>query len=179
MAVKFPSIVAVHANFLVRAITAKHSSDDELRAAHLIERIEKAKSQLIIPMPALAEFLVLADIASLGILQQLERKSCIRAAPFDRAAAHECAQMDAAALARPDGKKDGLNSSWQKIKIDRQIVAIAKACGAKLIITSDKDIQANARRVGIEALAVAQLHLPDSARQGNLKLVKSSGKSKS
>lgn len=57
-------------------------------------------------------------------------------APFDRAAAFECAQLDRAALGTND-KKDGLSTSWQKIKIDRQIVATGKAHGASLVISGD------------------------------------------
>ena len=69
------------------------------------------------------------------------------------------------------GKKDGVEAQWQKIKIDRQIVAIAKARGALLIVSRDDGVRSNAMRVGIQALTVQELELPESARQGKLELV--------
>lgn len=171
MPVKLPSVVAVDANFLVQALSGKRTTDDYHRASHLLARIEKTRGQLIVPMPALAEYLVLADAASLPILDQLERKAFVRAAPFDRPAATECSQMDAAALGRGD-KKDGAPESWQKVKIDRQVVAIAKATGAELIITSDVGVRTSAMRVGIPSLAVSELSLPPEVMQGKLRLVK-------
>ncbi len=69
------------------------------------------------------------------------------------------------------GKKDGVQAQWQKIKIDRQIVAIAKSRGAQLIVSSDDGVRSNALRVGIQALTLQELELPESAKQGKLELV--------
>jgi len=166
-----PRLVLVDANFLVRAISKKKPGDDEHKALHLLERVEKARGQIVIPTAALAEYLVLADAASLPLLDQLERKACIRLVPFDRAAAYECANLDAAAKGRGD-KKDGSSSCWQKIKVDRQIVAIAKASGVGLIVSDDQDVHSNASRVGIRATTITALPLPDRLRQGTLRLSK-------
>ena len=115
-------------------------------------------------MPAIAEYLVKADQAALKTLYALEKKSYIFAAPFDRKAAIECALLDGAAMGKGD-KKDGSSEPWQKIKIDRQIIAIGRAHNVSLIISSDKNLKANADRVAIPCLEIDDLELPDSSKQ--------------
>jgi predicted nucleic acid-binding protein len=177
-----PSKLAVDANFLVALVDPELNPDDRARIDHLLARVDKAKSLIVIPMPALAEFLVGADQAGIEVMNKLERKAFIDLAPFDRAAAFECAQLDRAAIGggalaakqgrnNGSGKKDGVDAHWQKIKIDRQIVAIAKARGALLIVSRDDGVRSNALRVGIQALTVQELELPESAKQGKLELV--------
>jgi len=161
--------VAVDANFLICAINSKQDSDDHRRAVYLLERLEKGRGKLIIPMPSFAEYLVRADVAGVEIANGFERKSFVQVAPFDRAAAFECAQMDAAALGRGD-KRDGSSESWQRVKVDRQIVAIAKSLGAELIVTSDGGVRACALRVGMNSISIQELPFPDQLRQGALKL---------
>ena len=121
-------------------------------------------------MPAVAEYLTGADDAALDTFTKLERKAFIIVAPFDRAAAFECALIDRAALLRGD-KKDGVDAPWQKIKIDRQIVATGKAHGATLVISDDGGVRKNAARIKIAAKSISELDLPDSARQADLDLV--------
>lgn len=164
-------MVAVDTNFLVLAIRPKHVTDDEHRARHLIECIKKKRARLVIPMQALAEYLVKTDIASQTILEQMERKAFVVAAPFDRMSATECSQLNAAAIGRGD-KKDGAERDWQRIKVDRQIVAVAKANGAGMLVSNDKGVRNNAMRVGIHAVRIEELPLPDDIRQGKLRLVK-------
>ena len=102
-------------------------------------------------------------------MNELERKKHFLIAPFDRAAAFECALLDRAALGAGD-KKDGAIDPWQKVKIDRQIVAIGKANGARLVISGDAAVRSNAIRIGMDARTVHDLELPQSARQGKLAL---------
>lgn len=169
-----PDKVAVDANFLVKGLDRKRKNQWE-RAQYLLERLQKKRGQLIIPMPALAEYLVMADLAAARLMEELERKAFVRPEPFDRKAAQECSQLDAAALGRKD-KKDGLKEHWQKIKIDRQNVAIAKACGAGMIVSDDEGVIANALRVGIRAVKLADLPISPDSMQGRLPLKK--GRSK-
>lgn len=171
MPAKLPAIVAVDANFLVLVLAPRRKTDEEHKAWHLLERLEKARGKLFIPMPALAEYLVRAEAASLPLLEHLEKKVFVEPADFDRAAAFECAQMDAAALGRGD-KKDGARESWQKVKIDRQIVAIAKARGAGLIVTTDSNVRNNASRIGMSAMSPSELSFPPDLVQGRLPLKK-------
>lgn len=159
---QIPKVVALDANALV--CLCEHDGDRRVKLDYLVERLEKQKGTLQIPAPALSEYLVNANQAGLAIVQALERKAGIEVAAFDTVAAYECAQLNAAAQGRGD-KRDGNSQAWQKIKIDRQIVAIAKARGAKLIISDDEGVKEAAARVGISVLKVDELEFPDSARQ--------------
>lgn len=162
--------ILVDANFLVAYVHPKTSDEDRARIEHLFSLAEKAKSRIIIPMPAVAEYLVGADTAGIESFNRLERKSFVFIAPFDRASAFECALLDRAALGSGD-KKDGSLAPWQKVKVDRQIVAIGKACGATLLISADDGVRNNALRVGMAAKSVQELELPESAKQAKLELV--------
>jgi rRNA-processing protein FCF1 len=167
IALSFPNVILVDANFLIAHANPKTTFEDRAKIDYFLESAEKAKAKIIIPMPAIAEYLVGADEAALDTLNALEKKAYILCAPFDRAAAYECALLDRGALGAGD-KKDGKIEPWQKIKIDRQIVAIAKANSAKLIITLDTGVQSNAKRVGIPAIDIKSLELPEKAKQRTL-----------
>lgn len=160
-----PVVVAVDANVLV--CSCENDGERKEKVLNLLAQIDKRKGRLIIPTPAIAEFLVNAEQAGLGVLDALQKKSSVYVANFDLSAAHECALMDAAALGRKD-KRDGMDQAWQKVKFDRQIVAIAKANGAKLIVSDDAGVRANAVRVGIRAMSIDELPIPDHARQVKL-----------
>lgn len=121
-------------------------------------------------MPVVAEYLVLADDAGIETFNKLERKAFIVLAPFDRVAAFECAAIDRAIRLNGD-KKYGSDAPWQKIKVDRQNLAIGRARGATLVISGDGDVRKTALRIGIAAKTIAELNLPDSARQAALDLV--------
>ena len=60
----------------------------------------------------------------------------------------------------PGGKKLGLDATWQKVKIDWQIAAIAKIGGAAIIYTTDSDLSTIAAAFAVETAHVADLELP-------------------
>ena len=162
-----PKVIVVDANFIIAYCSSKTNSDDRARIEHFIERVEKAKAKVVFPMVAIAEFLVGADLAGVEFLNTMDRKAHIHMADFNRAAAFELAQIDRAAIGSGD-KKDESEEPWQKIKTDRQIVAIGKAQGAQLVISNDKNVRNNALRVNIQAMKIQDLTLPESARQMHL-----------
>lgn len=157
-----PLIVALDCNVLI-CLCGKNA-ELLVKVNHLLDTITKAKGKVIIPTPAIAEFLVHADRASLALIDQLQRQAAVRVADFDLASAYEHSLIDGSARSRGD-KRDGVNEPWQKVKFDRQIVAIAKTNGAKLIVSDDASVRANAARVGIRSTSVDDLPIPDSARQ--------------
>ncbi|MBT9527086.1 MAG: PIN domain-containing protein [Rhizobacter sp.] len=176
--------VAVDTNFLVALLDDKLNADDRARLDDFIAKIEKGKGKLIVPMPVLAEFLAGADHAGLEHADALERRAYVEIAPFDRKSATECALLESAAFGRAAvakekgedasaAKKDSKTASRQKVKVDRQIVAIAKAFGAKTIISNDGDVRTHALRAGISHLYLRDLPLPPSAAQGKLDLAPS------
>lgn len=173
--------MAVDTNFLVALVKLDLSVDDRARINGFIEDMDKRKGQLVIPMPVLAEFLAGADQAGLEYVDKLERKAYVEVAAFDRKAATECALLEAASFGRANyaasnggdpaaAKRDGGTGTRQKVKVDRQIVAIAKACGVKAIISEDDGVRAAALRAGIKHLTIQDLALPESARQQHLPL---------
>ncbi len=162
-----PKVIVVDANFMVAYCTATTPADDRARIENFIENAEKAKSKIVFPMVAVAEFLVGADLAGIEFLNTLDKKACILMADFNRAAAYELAQIDRAAKGAGD-KKDESDEHWQKIKVDRQLVATGKSLGATLIISNDKNVRNNALRIGMESTRIQDLELPESARQMHL-----------
>lgn len=165
--ISLPKRILVDANFLVALVSKQTSEEGLLRISHFIAEIERQRCTLVVPMPALAEYLVGADVAGLESLNVFERKTHVLLSSFDRTAAYECANLDSAALGRGD-KKDGADAAWQKIKVDRQIVAIGKANGAQLVISQDKGVRTTALRVGMQCISIEELPLPPGAAQQKL-----------
>lgn len=137
----------------------------------LVEKLQKAKTRIIIPTPALSEALVRAGRdGSLQLVEYLNRYAIFRIEPFDTRAAIEVAAMTRTALAGKGGKKGGSGSVWAKIKYDRQIVGIGKVCGATEIYSDDGDIESMAKLANIKVIKLGDLPLPEEDRQGQLQL---------
>lgn len=162
-----PKVIVVDANFIVAYCSSKTPADDRARINYFIERAEKAKSKIIFPMVCIAEFLVGAELAGIEFLKTLEKKSCVVMADFNMTAAYELSLIDRAAMGAGD-KKDESEEAWQKIKIDRQLVATGKSLGAKLIISNDKGVRNNALRVGMDAMRIQELELSEIDKQMSL-----------
>lgn len=65
-------------------------------------------------------------------------------------------------------KKGGADSApWQKVKFDRQIVAIAKVHGVATIYSDDLDIKKHGRDCGLQVLGSEDLAVKPGA-QGDL-----------
>ncbi len=112
-----------------------HATGDPIRKArerveYLIQRLSDDNQKVVIPTPALSEVLVYAGPAQAEWLGHLNSRSCFRIAGFDQRAAIEAAIAIREAIAAGDKKGGNTDASWQKCKIDRQIVAIAKVEGA-------------------------------------------------
>jgi hypothetical protein len=136
----------------------------------LVEKLQKAPEKIIIPTPALSEALVRAGRdGSTQIVEYLNKYAVFRIEAFDTRAAIEVAAMTRTAL--DTGKKRGdSNATWAKVKYDRQIVAIAKVCGATEIYSDDDDVEAIAKSVNIKVIGLHALPLPEKDRQGTLQL---------
>ena len=98
------------------------------RIDHLVARLEQNRTKIIIPTPVLSEILVRAGTAGPDYLAQINAKAVFRTVAFDERAAVEVAAMTRKALDASD-KRGGVDGTWNKIKYDRQIVAIAKVEG--------------------------------------------------
>lgn len=141
--------------------TGEEVSRAKDRIEHLIAQLDREKATLIVPTPALSEVLVVAEDAGPAMLDRISRSSRIRVADFDSRAAVEVAAMTREALRQGD-KFDGSDSPWQKVKIDRQIIAIARVNGASKIYSDDKNLAKFAERIGITVVPLRALPLPEA-----------------
>lgn len=164
-------ICTLDANALILWVDKKTDDITVARLELLFEKIAKARGKLIVPTPSLAEALVHTQEATSAWVDAMSRKSAFLVAPFDFKAAMECAFIDR--LARVQGhKKAGAvkTEPWQKIKVDRQIAAIAKVHQTDLLITGDVNLQTVCRTIGIGTSDVSDLEAPQSALQRRLEL---------
>ena len=103
------------------------------RTRRFIRYLERKKEQVMVPTPALAEYLQhFDDEARSEQLARLQRRFVLPA--FDLLAAHLAAQMARKMMRKP---RDG-GVPRQALKVDVQIVATAVVHGAKTIYTGDR-----------------------------------------
>lgn len=141
----------------------------------LVEQLHQNRETIIIPTPVLSEVLVVTGPEGLEYVYILQKASVFRIEPFDTRAAIELAELTRTALKSGD-KKSGIDASWEKIKLDRQIVAIAKVSGATTIYTNDRRLANAATRAGLTVIGVHELPLPPEERQADLiKLLEEQG----
>jgi len=141
--------------------TGKPVEFAQKRIASLIEELHKEGVRIVIPTPALAEFLVIVGDGGSDYLARIDRSSQFEVAPYDERAAVETAVALKAAISAGDKRSGLANTPWQKLKLDRQIVAIAKSRGIRVIYSTDHDVAILARQSGIEMRHVADLPIPE------------------
>lgn len=141
---------------------APHSVENaKEKIEFLISDLHGRGERVLVPTPVLAEVLVKAGAARNDIVQTVSKSSNFLIAPFDLRAALELSLMTDAALSRGD-KRDGIEESWHKITLDRQIIAIAKVNGATAIYSDDTGIHAVANRENLVPYSVADIKIPEA-----------------
>jgi len=131
----------------------------EDRIEKLLEDLDSEDERIILPTPALCEFLVLAGKDGPAYLDKIRDLKTIQIKPFDEMAAVELAAIEQEA--RSAGNKRGDSTApWAKVKFDRQIVAVAKVNGAKRIYSDDEDVIKFATKAGLEVISTWTLPLP-------------------
>lgn len=133
------------------------------RMEHLVKDLSQKGEKILIPDPSLSEFLVTAVFAGASIqdyLAIIQKAQHFITRPFGVRAAVEVAERLATALKSGDKREGEKAEPWQKLKYDRQIVAISLVEGASEIYTADKDVYNQALRWGIKAIHLADLPVP-------------------
>lgn len=120
-----------------------------------------AGDTLLVPTPVLAELLVLAGDQGPGLFASLQTLAKVKLAAFDERAAIEIAMMTREAKAAGD-KRSGSEQPWQKVKFDRQIIAIARVHGAARILADDAGLLSFAKLLAMDTLSSWELALPPS-----------------
>jgi len=131
------------------------------RIESLLQQLDEEEERILVPMPVLAEFLILAGNDGPEYLERLGQAKTFVLAPFDEKAAIELAAMELEDRARGD-KRGGVKAPWQKIKVDRQVVAIARVYNAHTLYVDDQDAKSLARRAGMRVVSSWELYLPPS-----------------
>jgi predicted nucleic acid-binding protein len=135
------------------------------RVRFLVETLRDNRETVIIPAPVLSEFLVFAGKDAPSYPLKIRESSVLRIEPFDERAAVELADMEITARSRGEKRGSASGSQWQKVKFDRQIVAIAKVHGASAIYSDDPDIAAHGKDSGVSVLGSADLPLPPAQQK--------------
>ncbi|MEO8154380.1 MAG: PIN domain-containing protein [Rhizobacter sp.] len=156
--------VVFDASVLIDLFNSKLKGDRRLKLDYLIATLAKQRTRVLIPTPALAEFLVKDGKAREAHLQELNRRARFSIEPFDQKAAVECALLLEEAWARGQQVK----VTHTKFKFDWQIVAIAASRNATAIYSDDPDIARAAARVKIPVHTTDALPIPASALQSGL-----------
>jgi len=133
----------------------------------LVKNLAQWDEIILIPTPVIAEVLVVTGNEGLRYVSILQKSRVFRIEGFDARAAIELAEMTRTALAAGD-KFSGIDAPWQKLKIDRQIVAIARVAGARRLYTNDKNLRSVAERAGLGVVGVHELELPAEDPQSDL-----------
>lgn len=147
--------------------TGQPVSEAGRRFQFLQSQIEKSGGTILIPTPALAEVLVSIGDGAPEILEILIRSARFRIADFDKRAAVELASMTREAFQGGD-KKSGSTEPWQKVKLDRQIIAIARVNQVEKIYSDDDGIKKFADLIGMEVIQTWEMPLPPEDSQGTL-----------
>jgi predicted nucleic acid-binding protein len=140
---------------------------DVARLDALFIDIAKARGRLVLPTPALAELFVRSSGAATSAwLAALQKKQAIKVADFDVRAAAECGAIHRRAEVA-GGKRQHVKAgeAYQKIKVDRQIAAIALVERSNIIVTDDGNLRAICEANGLRVLSISDLPVPDTARQ--------------
>jgi len=140
------------------------------RIDYLVGQLERERTKIIVPTPALSEAMVRAGpAATQQIIEYLQRYSVFRIEPFDTRAAIEVAAMTRGAI--DSGKKRGdSTATYAKLKYDRQIMAIARVSGAEVVYSDDGDIRAMAKGTNVKVVGISELPLPPEDAQHPLPL---------
>lgn len=130
------------------------------RVDYLQERLSEEKSKVLIPTPALSEFLVNAGSALEKYVDHISNEALFAVVPFSEMAAIEAAVATYHAKQHRKTLDDAEKAAWQRVKIDIQILAIAKVSNADVIYTTDKGVITQAEMMTVPAIHLADLPLP-------------------
>jgi predicted nucleic acid-binding protein len=134
------------------------------RVDFLIQTLHTAKQTIVIPAPVLSEVLVRAGSNGLAYLNVMQKAAVFDIRDFDKLAAIELALMTQAAIQAGD-KRERSTEPWQKIKIDRQVVAICKVAGVSTLYATDRSLANFAGKAGIRITGIHELPLPPEPPQ--------------
>jgi hypothetical protein len=129
------------------------------RIEHFIDTLSHEHATIVIPTPALGEFLAYARQDGPAYLAEMTDSEVFEIQPYDQRAAIEAAALFAKAQESGD-KRGGAKGDWQTIKIDWQIVAISKVHNVDCVYSDDGDLSTMCATAGLQRKGVADLPEP-------------------
>lgn len=130
--------------------TGAPMTDSKERVDYLIKNLSAAKARILIPTPVVAEFMVRGGADKERRLEVITTSRVFVVASFDLRAAIECSMIEDSDIAT--GKPLDELKGKQKVKFDRQIIAIALAQRAQIIYTGDRDLSQRAKKCGLQSI---------------------------
>lgn len=127
------------------------------RVQELINRLSKSKTKIIVPWPAIAEFMIFAYPDHQNHLEELRNSAHFELSEFGHMAAIELTELSAK---NKKPVKATREVTWAKLKYDRQIVAIAIAKQCTAIYSTDKGLRAFAEKCGMDVYDIVDLPTP-------------------
>jgi len=131
----------------------------EDRIEKLLRDLDADGERIVLPVPSLCEFLILAGRDAPAYLDKLAAMRAILVRPFDEKAAIELAAKELEDRAA-GSKRGGSPETWNKIRFDRQIVAIVSTNGGSRIYSDDDGLKKYAVRCGLTTVSSWELPLP-------------------
>lgn len=162
------TVVLIDTNVLIELLHPRPAADRKVRLDGLLREVQESRGQVLIPAQVIAEYLVQAGTAGEQILERLLSSRYVQVVTYDHRAAVETAAMHRAATAANGGHKRwplGRETAWQKVNVDRQVVAFAKVHGVSTIVAEDGDVHRIASVSGVKCIRIRDLPVPESARQ--------------
>lgn len=151
----------IDANVLAALFSKSHEDGRDSRIRGLIADARATRSRLIVPAPVFAEFAVKARDKE---LEFITGQHVFKLVPFDAVAALECGFLIRDVFTQ-ESKKDR-----HAIKFDLQILAIAKVSRATRLVTNDRQLRNRSISLGIPAISILELPVPDNEKQTELSL---------
>ena len=136
------------------------------RAAGAVTLLNKSRRRVIFPAPAIAELLTAIGPEARQYLEMVTSSRRVSVAPFDSKGAVELAILNRDIFSKHD-KSSGAEP-WQKVKFDRQIIAICRVEGVTELYTDDHNLGRRAVLCGIAAIRTADLPIPSADAQAVL-----------
>lgn len=132
--------------------------------------ISSNRPQIILPTLIYCELLMISTVEDKFLDEYLASNAEFISAAYDVRAASIHAQIEKP-LVQKNNKKAGRDENMNRLKFDRQILAIAKKFSVDYVITSDAGMVKDALRYGIQTKCVSTMDLPPDIKQPSLDLV--------
>lgn len=162
-------MVIFDTNVLVLFFANKLSPLDQARMKGLLRDLRSKREPVGIPAQVWAEFIDQAGPDEISSTNSLFKGSSFRLLNYDLRSAMETVEV--ARNGRTTRKASNADKRpRQAVKVDWQIIAMARVYSARFILTNDEPMSKESERAGIRCLSINALEVPEELRQGSLPL---------